>query len=69
MKNIIQKGIYFVFAIVIFILLWKIVTLTWDNFIPLNYKTNLLGALVVFPIMVVVSFILASITFKFIKKT
>ncbi|GEM05827.1 hypothetical protein HMI01_28150 [Halolactibacillus miurensis] len=68
MKNVIEKVIYFVFTIFIYILLRKVVTLAWDNFVPLNFKTNLLGAFVVFPIMVGASFILASITFKFIKK-
>lgn len=44
-------------AIIIFWLLWQVMAYAWNQFVPLNYKTNLLGLLFVLPLMVLVSFI------------
>ncbi|MEI5906670.1 hypothetical protein WAK64_06315 [Bacillus spongiae] len=68
MKIVIEKIIYFVFTIVIFIVLWKITSELWESFVPWNYKTDLLAAFVVAPVLIVVSFILASLSFKVIKE-
>jgi hypothetical protein len=67
MKQVFEKVIYFVFTIFIFVLLWIITGKLWEAYVPWNYKTDLLGIFVVVPILVIVSFILSSLSFKVIR--
>ncbi|MGM0852501.1 MAG: hypothetical protein ACQEWI_07805 [Bacillota bacterium] len=69
MKRLVERLIYLVFTLFIFIVLWKGMAVLWDAFVPWNYKTDLLGLLVVTPILLAVSFILSSLAFQFIKKS
>ncbi|CQR46618.1 hypothetical protein BN1058_00887 [Paraliobacillus sp. PM-2] len=68
-KVILQKIIYFVFTLIIFIVLWKVMSKFWDAFVPWNYKTDLLGIFVVAPLLIASSFILSSLCFKVIRST
>ncbi|WP_226671094.1 hypothetical protein [Metabacillus litoralis] len=68
MRIVMEKIIYFVFTLFIFIVLWKITAVLWDAFVPWNYKTDLLGIFVVIPVLFAVSFVFASLSFKFIKE-
>ncbi|SDJ13454.1 hypothetical protein [Salimicrobium halophilum] len=53
MERLLRFGV----AIIIFFLLWQVMAYAWNLFVPLNYKTNLLGVIFVMPLMVLVSFI------------
>ncbi|RLQ92266.1 hypothetical protein [Falsibacillus albus] len=67
LKQVVEKIIYFVFTVFIFIVLWKLMAVFWDKFVPWNYKTDLLGLCVVTPLLIALSFILSSLSFKVIK--
>jgi hypothetical protein len=67
MKTVIEKIIYFVFTLFIFMILWKITFVFWEAFVPWNYKTDLIGIFVVIPMLAAVAFILSSLIFKVIK--
>jgi hypothetical protein len=67
MKTVIEKIIYFVFTLFIFMILWKITFVFWEAFVPWNYKTDLIGIFVVIPMLSAVAFILSSLIFKVIK--
>ncbi|RCW76949.1 inhibitor of the pro-sigma K processing machinery [Saliterribacillus persicus] len=69
MRKFIEKIIYVVFTILIFIVFWKITGKVWEEFVPLNYKTNLIGLIFVSPIIIILSFVLSSLTFHFIRKS
>ncbi|MBP1947202.1 inhibitor of the pro-sigma K processing machinery [Virgibacillus litoralis] len=69
MRKFIEKIIYFVFTILIFMVLWKVTGEVWEEFVPLNYKTNLIGLIFVSPIIIILSFVLSSLTFHFIRKS
>ncbi|MBP1949902.1 inhibitor of the pro-sigma K processing machinery [Virgibacillus litoralis] len=69
MRKSIEKIIYFVFTILIFMVLWKVTGEVWEEFVPLNYKTNLIGLIFVSPIIIILSFVLSSLTFQFIRKS
>lgn len=69
MRKFIEKIIYFVFTILIFVVLWKVTGEVWEEFVPLNYKTNLIGLIFVSPIIIILSFVLSSLTFHFIRKS
>jgi hypothetical protein len=47
MKRLVERLIYLVFTLFIFSVLWKGTAFLWDAFVPWNYKTDLLGLLVV----------------------
>ncbi|WP_244888159.1 hypothetical protein [[Bacillus] enclensis] len=64
-----EKFIYFIFAIFIFIVLWKMTASVWDAFIPWNYKTDLIGLFVVIPLLAAAAFILAGVMIKVIKSS
>ncbi len=61
MKRFLRKIVYAVLSIIIFIVLWNVVSWIWNAYVPLNYKTNLLALFVVTPIMLIISYILPSI--------
>lgn len=67
MKKVLEKIIYFCLTIFIFIVLWTVTGELWEAFVPWNYKTDLLGILVVAPILLVSSFVLSSYSFKVIR--
>ncbi|MEL3973320.1 hypothetical protein AAEO50_13615 [Rossellomorea oryzaecorticis] len=69
MKTMIEKIIYVVFTLFIFMLLWKITSAFWEAFVPWNYKTDLIGIFVVIPAMTAAAFILSSLSFKMIKNS
>lgn len=69
MKALMEKFIYFIFVIFIFIVLWKMTASLWDAFIPWNYKTDLIGLFVVIPLLAAAAFILAGVMFKVIKNS
>jgi len=67
MRRVLEKIIYFVFTIFVFIVLLKVMDRLWEAFVPWNYKTDLLGIFVVIPILIAVSFILSSLSFKVVR--
>ncbi|MGD6846170.1 hypothetical protein [Rossellomorea aquimaris] len=67
MKRLVERLIYLVFTLFIFIVLWKGTAFLWDAFVPWNYKTDLLGLLVVTPILIALSFILSTLAFQYTK--
>ncbi|WP_262371830.1 hypothetical protein [Rossellomorea aquimaris] len=67
MKRLVESLIYLVFTLFIFIVLWKGTAFLWDAFVPWNYKTDLLGLLVVTPILIALSFILSTLAFQYTK--
>jgi hypothetical protein len=69
MKKIVERVIYFVLTILIFLVLWKVTGEVWEAFVPLNYKTNLIGIIFVTPIIIILSFILSSLIFHFIRNS
>lgn len=69
MKTLLEKIIYIVFTLLVFKVLWTLTGVLWEAFVPWNYKTDLLGILVVAPILIAISFILSSLCFKVIKGT
>jgi hypothetical protein len=69
MKTVIEKIIYFVFTLFIFMIMWKITAAFWEAFVPWNYKTDLIGIFVVIPVVAAAAFILSSLSFKAIKKS
>ncbi|KPL58475.1 hypothetical protein [Rossellomorea vietnamensis] len=66
-KRFVERLIYLVFTLFIFIVLWKVTALLWDAFVPWNYKTDLVGLLIVTPILIALSFILSSLAFQYTK--
>ncbi|TLS36282.1 hypothetical protein FCL54_16200 [Pseudalkalibacillus caeni] len=69
LKKIIEGIIYFLITVLIFIVLWKVTGKVWEEFVPLNYKTNLIGFIFVTPIVIILSFSLSSMIFHFIRKS
>ncbi|MEA3319542.1 MAG: hypothetical protein U9Q88_05905 [Bacillota bacterium] len=69
MKQVFEKVIYFIFTLFIFTVLWKLMAVLWDAFVPWNYKTDLLGLFVVTPLLLAAAFILSSLSFKIIKSS
>jgi len=69
MNQVLAKIIYFVFTILIFSTLWKFMGALWNAYVPWNVKTDLLTIFVVAPILIVVSFILSSLSFKVIRSS
>ncbi|WP_391207306.1 hypothetical protein [Psychrobacillus sp. L4] len=69
MNQVLAKIIYFVFVIYIFITLWKYTGVLWNAYVPWNVQTDLLTIFVVTPILIAVSFILSSLSFKVIRST
>lgn len=67
MKQIIGKILHFMFVIFILIVLWKLTSKIRESFVPWNYKTDLIGILVVTPILILISFIISSLSFKVIR--
>ena len=67
MNRVLEKIIYFVFTIFVFIVLWKVMGGLWGAFVPWNYKSDLLGIFLVTPILIAVSFILSSLSFKVVR--
>ncbi|MGG3915431.1 hypothetical protein [Rossellomorea vietnamensis] len=67
MKRMVERLIYLVFTLFIFIVLWKGTAFLWEAFVPWNYKTDLLGLLVVIPILIALSFLLSTLAFQYTK--
>ncbi len=68
-KRILEKTIYSVFTLFIFIILFKVMAVLWDAFVPWNYKTDIVGLFVVIPILIAISFLLSSLSFEYIKNS
>ena len=64
-----MNHIYFMFTVFIFVTLWKLIGVLWNAFVPWNVTTDILGIFVVIPILIVVSFILSSLSLKFIRSS
>ncbi|MFG6494806.1 hypothetical protein P8610_05570 [Fictibacillus sp. UD] len=60
MKYFLRKIVYAVFSIILFIVLWNIMSWIWNAYVPLNYKTDLFGLFVVTPIILIISCVLPS---------
>lgn len=69
MKLVLEKILYYTFTLFIFIMLWKVTAKLWEAFVPWNYKTDLFGLFIVFPALIVLAFIAASLCFKVIKNS
>jgi hypothetical protein len=69
MKKFIERILYFALTILIFVVLWKVTGEVWEEFVPLNYKKNLIGIFFVTPIIIFLSFILSSLTFHFMRNS
>ncbi|MCA1064006.1 hypothetical protein QTG56_02135 [Rossellomorea sp. AcN35-11] len=69
MKQVLEKVIYYVFTLFILILLGKMTFKVWEAFVPWNYKTDLIGLFFVMPLLVAVSFILAGLSIKVLRKS
>lgn len=69
MNQVLANIIYFVFTIFIFSTLWRFMGVLWNTYVPWNVKTDLLTIFVVTPILIVVSFILSSLSFKVIRSS
>lgn len=69
MKRMVERLIYLVFTLFIFIVLWKGTAFLWEAFVPWNYKTDLLGLLVVIPILIALSFLLSTLAFQYTKES
>lgn len=68
-KTLFEKFLYFTITFVIFIVLWKVMAVIWEAFLPWNYKTDLIGIFVVIPALVAAAFILSSLCFKAIRNS
>ncbi len=69
MGGLLYRFISFVFTLVVFIILWKVYTFLWGAYIPWNYKTDILGLFIGTPVLIILSVILSSLTFKFIRES
>ncbi len=69
MNQVVAKIIYFVFTIFIFTTLWRLMGLYWNAFVPWNVQTDLLTIFVVTPVLIAMSFILSSLSFKVIRSS
>lgn len=69
MYQLLAKRIYFIWMIFIFITLWKAMGGFWSAFIPWNVQTEVLFILVITPILLGISCILTSQSFKIIRST
>ncbi|KMJ60529.1 hypothetical protein AB685_04090 [Bacillus sp. LL01] len=67
LKQGFEKIIYFVFTMFIFVMLWKAMGIFWNAFVPWNLKTDLIGLFVVAPLLIILAFVLSSLSFKVIK--
>lgn len=67
MKQVVEWLIYLVFTLFIFIVLWKVTAVVWEAFVPWNDKTDFVMLFGVTPILLAGSFILSSLSFKFVK--
>ncbi|WP_241494438.1 hypothetical protein [Bacillus coahuilensis] len=63
MKQVFEKVIYFIFTLFIFAVLWKLLAVLWDAFVPWNYKTDLLGLFVVTPLLIAAVFYFIKLVF------
>ncbi|EDL66480.1 hypothetical protein BSG1_03970 [Bacillus sp. SG-1] len=69
MKLMLERIIYYIFTLFIFLVLWNVTAEIWEAFVPWNYKTDLLGLFIVLPALLVLSFIISSLCFKVIKNS
>jgi uncharacterized membrane protein YwzB len=67
MKRLVERLIYLVFTLFIFVVLWKGTAILWEAFVPWNYRTDLFGILIVTPLLIVLSFILSTLAFQYRK--
>ncbi|MCA1054402.1 hypothetical protein LCM10_05335 [Rossellomorea aquimaris] len=69
MRTLVEKGVYFFFVVVSFMVLWNVTAFLWDSFIPWNYKSDAVFLFAVIPLLVIGAFLSASLLFKIIRKT
>jgi uncharacterized membrane protein YwzB len=67
MKRLVERLIYLVFTLFIFIVLWKGTAFLWEAFVPWNVKTDMAMLFIVTPILIALSFILSTIAFQYTK--
>ncbi|TYS57529.1 hypothetical protein FZC74_15960 [Sutcliffiella horikoshii] len=66
LKKGLEKIIYFGFTLFIFVLLWKAMGVFWNAFVPWNLTTDLIGLFVVGPLLIILAFVVSSLSFKVI---
>jgi hypothetical protein len=67
LKKGLEKILYFVLTLFIFVLLWKVMGISWNTLVPWNLTTDLIGLFVVAPLLIILAFVLSSMSFKVIK--
>ncbi|TYS74800.1 hypothetical protein FZC75_00935 [Sutcliffiella horikoshii] len=67
MKKGFEKIIYFIFTLFKFVLLWKAMGILWNAFVTWNLTTDLIGLFVVAPLLIILAFVLSSLSLKVIK--
>ncbi|MBN8193304.1 hypothetical protein JI667_14230 [Bacillus sp. NTK074B] len=67
MKRLVERLIYLVFTLFIFIVLWKGTAFVWEAFVPWNFKSDMAMLFIVTPVLLGLSFILSSLAFHYTK--
>ncbi|UAL49584.1 hypothetical protein K7887_13950 [Sutcliffiella horikoshii] len=68
LKKGLEKILYLVFTVIIFVLLWKVMGIFWNAFVPWNLTTDLIGLFVVAPLLIILAFVLSSLSFKVVRE-
>ncbi|KZE69086.1 hypothetical protein AWM68_02135 [Fictibacillus phosphorivorans] len=58
MKYFLRKLLHAVISIIIFIVLWNVMSWIWHAYVPLNYKTDLFALFIVTPIILILSYVI-----------
>ncbi|TYS68505.1 hypothetical protein FZC76_10295 [Sutcliffiella horikoshii] len=67
LKKGLEKILFLLFSVFIFVLLWKVMGIFWNAFVPWNLTTDLIGLFVVAPLLMILTFVLSSLSFKIIR--
>lgn len=67
MKRLVERLIYLVFTLFIFIVLWKGTAFVWEAFVPWNFKSDMAMLFIATPVLLGLSFILSSLAFHYTK--
>jgi hypothetical protein len=69
LRIILEKMLYFGFVIIFFLILLNVTGILFENFIPWTFKTDLIFLVFGMPLITILSFILSSLTFNFIRES
>ncbi|RAZ69587.1 hypothetical protein DP119_02710 [Planococcus maitriensis] len=69
MKTLLEKFIYFLISLFVFLLLFKIVAWIANTHIPLNTQAQLISGIIILPVIAVLSIILSNLLVKSIKES